>query len=107
MMLSQQAVGEFTRRLADRTITMVGVRVLFAMLTHMDFENRVDRSQKELAIELDLAQSDLSRACRLLVECGFVERTANRRGWYRISPRLCWKGSVKTLQTEIDRRATV
>ena len=105
MMLSQRGVGELNRRLADRTITMVGMRVLLAMLERMDFENRVDEAQKELAVELGLAPSDLSRACRLLLECGFLERMGNRRGWYRVSPRLCWKGNVKSLKDAIEARA--
>ena len=105
MMLSQRGVTELSERLDDRTITIVGVRVLVAMLRHMDFENRVDVSQKDLAAELGLAQTHLAKACRTLMECGFIERMANRRGWYRISPRLCWKGSVKNLETELARQA--
>ena len=106
MMLSQRGVDELSARLADKTITMVGMRTLLAMLRHLDYENRVDVSQKSLAGELGITQSDLSRACRLLMECGFVERLANRRGWYRVSPRLCWKGSVKNLQAALDERAS-
>ena len=104
MMLSQRGVAELAERLADHTVTMVGVRTLLAMLRHMDFENRVDISQKDLALELGVSQSDLSKASRGLMECGFIERMANRRGWYRISPKLCWKGSVKTLTKELDDR---
>ena len=101
MMMSQRGLTEVGERLADHTVTMVGVRVLVAMLRHMDFENRVDISQKDLALDLGISQSDLSKASRLLVECGFIERLANRRGWYRVSPLLCWKGSVKSLGKEL------
>ena len=88
-------------RLADHTIKMVALRTLIAMMGHMDWENRVDVSQKDLAIELGISQSDLSRASRTLMECGFIQRMASRRGWYRVSPRLCWKGDVEHLEKEL------
>jgi len=105
MMMSQRGLSELGERLADHTITMVSLRTLVAMLRHMDFENRVDISQKDLAAEVGTSSGELSKACRALMESGFIERWANRRGWYRVSPRLCWKGSVKTLKAELDRPA--
>lgn len=97
MMLSQRGVAEIGERLADRTLGMQAMRVLLAMMSHMDFENRVDASQKELSITLNIDQSSLAKACKALIECGFIVRMANRRGWYRVAPQLCWKGSVRTL----------
>jgi hypothetical protein len=105
MMLSQRGITELSERLADKTIGMQAVRTLVAMLAHMDWENRVDVSQKELAIELGIAQTHLAKASRALLECGFIERMANRRGWYRVSPRLCWKGDVKHLARELREAA--
>ncbi len=105
MMLSQEALRELDERLASHDLKMTSLRTLVAMLRHMDFENRVDISQKDLALDLGISQSDLSKASRSLVEFGFIERMANRRGWYRVSPRLCWKGSVKTLEAELARQA--
>jgi len=101
MMLSQRGVAELSERLEDRTLGMQAIRVLLAMMRHMDFENRVDISQKDLALALGMDQSDLSRASKVLVECSLIERMANRRGWYRISPRLCWKGAAKKLEEEL------
>ena len=105
MMLSQRGVSELSRRLADHSLGMQAVRTLVAMLEHMDFENRVEISQKDLALELEIDQSALAKASRALVEYGFIERMANRRGWYRVSPRLCWKGSTKTLTKELEKDA--
>jgi DNA-binding MarR family transcriptional regulator len=102
MMLSQRGVCELSERLGDGTLGMRAVRTLVAMLGHMDFYNRVEISQKDLALELGMDQSGLAKASRELMECGFIERMANRRGWYRVSPRLCWKGSVKTLAKELE-----
>jgi hypothetical protein len=105
MMLSQRGVTELSERLADHTITMVSLRTLVAMMAHMDWENRVEISQKDLALELGVAQTHLAKASRTLMECGFIERMANRRGWYRVSPRLCWKGDVKHLARELEQQA--
>ena len=107
MMLSQRGVAELAERLADHTVRMTELRVLLSMLKHMDFENRVDISQKDLALELGMAQTAVSKASLALLECGFIVRMANRRGWYRVSPRLCWKGSVRTLTKELEDRPSV
>ena len=101
MMLSQRGVAELAERLDDRTLGMQAVRVLVRMLKHMDFYNRVEISQKDLALELGMTQQNVSKASMQLVECGFIERMANRRGWYRLNPKFCWKGSAKTLEAEL------
>lgn len=101
MMLSQVGLSELEQRLADRSLGMQAVRVLVAMMAHMDWENRVDISQKELAVHLDMSSQEVSKASTALVQCGFLQRMQNRRGWYRVSPRLCWRGSVKNLEREL------
>ena len=107
MMLSQRGVAEISERLADRTLGMQALRVLLAMMSHMDFENRVDASQKELSIALGIDQSSLAKASKALVGCGFIVRMANRRGWYRVAPQLCWKGSVRSLEQALKEKDRV
>ena len=106
MMLSQRGVEELSERLADRTLGLQALRVLFAMMQSLDWENRVQCSQKDLGLSLGMSSQEVSKASRLLAECGFIERIENRRGWYRVSPRLCWRGSVKNLEAALrDREA--
>jgi transcription initiation factor IIE alpha subunit len=104
MMLSQDAVGELSERLADHSIGMQAMRVLLVMIGSLDYENRVEAPQKEIACRLGMSQGEVSKASAALVECGFIERMANRRGWYRVSPRLCWRGSVKNLDAALRER---
>lgn len=104
MMVSQGGLCELENRLADRSIGKQAMRVLIAMLCSVTYENRVDASQKEMSAALGMSQQEVSKAIRALIECGFIERLANRRGWYRISPEFSWKGSARTLQHALDER---
>jgi hypothetical protein len=101
MMLSQDALVELQERLADKSIGMQAMRVLVAMMQSMDWENRVEEPQKAIAARLGMSPQEVYKASKALVDCGFIERMTNRRGWYRISPKLCWKGSVKNLEREL------
>ena len=105
MMLSQEGLEELQERLADRTLGIQAMRVLVAMMQSLDYENRVDPPQKEIAFRLGMSVQEVYKASKTLIECGFIERMANRRGWYRVSPRLCWKGSVANLEKELAKAA--
>ena len=105
MMLSKAGLRELDLRLADRTLGMQAIRVLVAMAQSIDYENRAHMGQKDLAAHLGMAQQNVSAAIQDLVACGFVDRPAGR-GYYRISPRLLWKGSARTLKAALaDREA--
>lgn len=97
MLVSLGGLGELDARLADKTIGMQAMRVLLAMLGCVEYGNRVQKSQKELAAHLAMSPSEVSKASKRLVDCGFIERLPNRRGWYRIDPRFGWKGDVESL----------
>ena len=49
MLLSKDGLRELDARLADGSIGMQAVRVLVAMATSSDYENRVRMGQKDLA----------------------------------------------------------
>lgn len=110
MMINQKAIGELCHRIKDREIGMQSVVVLLAMLECMDYENRVELGQKELAYQLGMDKGNFSRATKALLDHGFITRMGNRRGWYRLSPRICWKGTqanhndaLRREQSEIAR----
>jgi DNA-binding MarR family transcriptional regulator len=105
MLLSMSGMRLLDARLADRSLGMQAVRVLVAMATSCDFENRVRAGQKDLSSHLAMDQSDVSKAIRALIEVGFIERPETTRGYYRISPLLLWKGSAKTLKRALEERA--
>lgn len=101
--VSKLGLRELSARLADHTLGVQAIRVLIEMAEVCDYENRVLLSQKDLASRLRMDQSDISKASNLLVDCGFLERMSHR-GWYRISPRLLWNGSSRTLKTALEER---
>lgn len=104
MMISKRGFAELGERLADRSLGMQAVRLLVAMIVSLDYENRVETTVKDLAGQLRMSPQEVSAAAKKLVECGFAERIANRRGWYRISPQLLWMGAGKNLGDELRRR---
>lgn len=95
---------ELEERLADRSVGMQALRVLTAMIAACDYENVVHKGQKDLARELSMAQQDVSRAVRSLLECGFLEQPGSSRGYYVVSPRLCWKGGEESLRRALADR---
>ncbi len=105
MMLSQDGLAELQERLADHTLGMQALRVLVAMMQSLDYENRVEEPQKEIAFRLGMSSQEVSKASKALMQCGFIERMKNRRGWYTVSPRLCWRGSVKNLDKALHQEA--
>ncbi len=105
MLLSKAGLRELDARLADRSLGMQAVRVLVAMSTSVDFENRVRMGQKDLAAHLEMDQSSVSKAVRSLVGLGFIEAPEHSRGYYRVSPRLLWQGGAKTLKRALEERA--
>ena len=105
MMLSKAGLRELDLRLADRTLGMQAIRVLIAMAQSIDYENRAHMGQKDLAAHLGMAQQHVSASIRDLVACGFLERPETSRGYYRISPRLLWQGSARTLRAALAREA--
>lgn len=98
MMLSVGGVGELRERLVDGSLGMQAVKVLMAMIECADYENRIEADQSRLCEMSGMKQSAVSRASRQLMDCGLIERSKYRRGWYRLSPNLAWKGGATNLE---------
>ena len=88
MQVSFEGMAELRERLADHTLGMQAVRVLLEMLQHMNAQNECRAGVKDLARLLEMNQSDVSKALKRLVECGFVEAPALRFSPYVVSPDL-------------------
>lgn len=104
MMISTRGIGELQERLADRSLGVQAMRVLLAMLESTTYDNLVEASQKDLAVHLDMSSQEVSKASRALLQCGMVDRVRSRRGWYRINPKLAWKGNVESLEQALAVR---
>lgn len=72
-------------------------RVLFALLSKLDFENSLSINQSELARDLGMRPSNMSRAVARLVSEGVVLTgpTLAGRRTYSLNPTYGWKGSAR------------
>ncbi|MGK7883645.1 MAG: replication/maintenance protein RepL [Crocosphaera sp.] len=83
----------------DKDIKGVTYRVLFKVCARVDFENWVHLPIKEIADELNIDKSQVSRNIKLLVEKGVLikSKKIGRSYGYRLNPDFGWKGKVKNL----------
>ena len=83
----------------DKDIKGVTYRVLFKVCARVDFENWIHLPIKEIAEELTIDKSQVSRNIKLLVEKGVLIKSEKigRSYGYRLNPNFGWKGKVKNL----------
>ena len=83
-------------------------RVLFQMLSHLEFENWIDISHQMIADELGLNRANVSRSIKRLVEKDIFETHRDprdrRKVRYRLNPVHGWMGDAKQWQKEMYKR---
>jgi DNA-binding Lrp family transcriptional regulator len=82
------------------------MRVLFAALAKLDFENYLVLNQAQLARELGMKQGNVSRAVARLLEEGVLlagPRIGVNRT-YTLNPHYGWKGSARGHQEALQAR---
>lgn len=106
MQISLEGMMILEARMADKTLGIQAVRVLWAMLNSMQVhdDNRVKAGRKDLARILAMHESDISKAIRKLVEIGLVEPPKLKFGYYTISPRFAWYGRTVDLRRALADR---
>jgi len=72
-------------------------RVLHYMISEMDYENRIDITQKAIAEALDYSPSAVSKAVTTLVDERILHRRRNCHGWL-LDDRVGWRGKQKNLR---------
>lgn len=84
------------KRLNDerKTLGLEGIVVFNALMARLDFENYIQVSQSEIAEELEMQRSNVSRAVKRLVDLGFIKTgpKVGRSFTYQLHPELAWKG---------------
>lgn len=80
-----------------KALGLEGLVVFNALMARLDFENYIQVSQSDIATELEMKASNVSRAVRKLVELGFVRQgpKVGRSLTYQLHPDLVWKGGAK------------
>lgn len=80
-----------------KELGLEGIVVFNALMARLDFENYIQVSQSEIANELDMQRSNVSRAMSKIVSLGFIKAgpKVGRSHTYMLHPSLAWKGKVK------------
>jgi hypothetical protein len=83
--------------LAQADLGKEAMRVLFAVLAKLDYENFISINQAELGRQLNIAPSNMSRAIARLVKEGVLLAgpKLQSKGTYSLNPKYGWKGSAK------------
>jgi biotin operon repressor len=87
----------------DKEITGECYRVLFVLLTQLDYENYIYIPQKEIGKKLGILPQNVHRAVKVLLQKGIL--LSNERG-YRLNPHYGWKGDVRKLELVKNRDGT-
>jgi hypothetical protein len=79
-------------------------RVLFAVLSVVDFENWIQFNQSEMADTIGMSRQNFGRAMRKLEAIELLQRgpKVGRSATYRLNPSFGWKGSAKNHVKAID-----
>ncbi len=79
-------------------------RVLFAVLSVVDFENWIQFNQAEMADKIGMQRQNFGRAMRKLEAIELLQRgpKVGRSMTYRLNPGFGWKGSAKNHLKAID-----
>ena len=74
-----------------------GVVVFNSLMARLDFENFIQVSQSEIAKELEMKPSNVSRAVKKLLDLGFIRRgpKVGHSSTFQLHPDLAWKGKPK------------
>ena len=83
-------------------------RILFRLLSHLEFENWIYVTQTTIAEELQLKKSHVSRSMKKLVEKGIIEKQKDpkdkRKMIYRLNPECGWRGDADQWKKEMYSR---
>ena len=96
-MANQEAIVYLAQ---DREIKGETYKVLLLLLGNLEFENWIKISITEIANQINIDRSNASKAIKILEQKEIIERGKKIGRFYefRLSPYLCWKGKVKTLE---------
>jgi hypothetical protein len=81
----------------DKDLTLQDVRVLLGCLSLLDFENILDKSQKDIADHVGVLRPEVSKSLKILITKGWLKviGKVGRQNVYKISPKLVLKSRAK------------
>ena len=89
--------SESMMMLAQSNLTGNDMKVMWAMLARLDYENLIQVNQAEVAEQVGMNRHNVNRSIKKLIELGVVlegVKIGVSRS-YRLNPNFGWKGSAK------------
>lgn len=101
MMIFQDSLIEIAK---DRELTGETKSVLFFLMGNLEFENYITIKQVEIARQLGMQKTHISRAMKLLVDKGIILKVKEGTTTaYKLNSDYGWKGRVTNLEIEKER----
>lgn len=100
---------EMFMNLAKSSLNSVDNKVLYALLSKLDFENLLVVNQSELAKELGLQRQHFSRSVQKLIKEGIIlqgPKIGVSRS-FRLNPTIGWKGSASNHKKAVKQHLEV
>lgn len=100
------AMAQPAMKMFSQIKSLEAQRVIWALLARLDYENYVLVNQSEIAKELDMKPSNLSRAMRYLSEQSILIQgpKVGRSATYRLNPSMGWKGTTTNHSKALSER---
>ncbi|WP_319784512.1 hypothetical protein [Oceanisphaera sp. IT1-181] len=91
---------------AKSDLSASDMKVFFALLAKLDFENLLVLNQSEIAREIDMDRHNMNRSIRklLALEVLFEGPRIGVSRSYRLNPNMGWKGSASNHRKALDDR---
>ena len=85
------------RLAVDRELTLTDKNVLLFLISVMEYENLLNITQKELSEGLSIAQPEVSKSIKKLIEGGYLKIVDKngRQNIYQLNPHLAFKSRAK------------
>ena len=83
----------------DKELTGEMKSVLFFLMGNLEFENYITIKQVEIAKQLEMQKTNVSRAMRLLVDKSIILKVKQgTTTGYKLNPTYGWKGKVENME---------
>ena len=84
----------------DRNLSNTDFRVLMSIIGHLEYNNVVNISQKDLGEQLNIKQPNIAKSIKKLIDKGYLQvvDTIGRRNIYMLNPNVAFKARAKNLK---------
>ncbi len=83
----------------DKNLSSTDLRVLMSIIGHLEYDNIVNISQKDLGEELNIQQPNVAKSIKKLIDKGYLQviDTVGRQNIYMFNPNVAFKSRAKNL----------